>query len=68
MSRALLRNDQQVLTQRITESCFATALLYSRASDFGERNLVSRNCSRVRDLGTKKTATPPVGSLPLEAV
>jgi hypothetical protein len=34
MSRVLLRNDEQVLTQRIPESCSATALLYSRASDF----------------------------------
>ncbi len=34
MSRVLLRNDEQVLTQRIPGSCSATALLHSRASDF----------------------------------
>ena len=33
LSRALLRNNQQVPTQRIPESCFATALPCSRASD-----------------------------------
>ncbi len=61
MSRAFLRNDQQVPTQRIPESYSATALLYSRASDFGQRNLVSRNCRLHRflfktDLGISEIA------------